>query len=166
MPGPRGRSRAPRLCRAPREAAKNRTHKESKTLPCVQQKQFGLSLIRRCSSGSLISSRLPNIVEPAFTLFRQGLTAARVLATLDKPWVPLMLLNTSNEAESLPRSFCLVHCAVLEDQPVLCGCSVPKSQNSPPGPGQQGPSEQQLQGLIASLGIRELNLPPERPMRW
>ena len=100
------------------------------------------------------------LVEPAFTLFRQPLTAARVLDTVHKPWVPVMLLNTPNEAVSLPRSFCLVHCAVLEDQPVRCGCSVPNSQNYASGPAQQGPSEQELQSLIASLGIRELNLPP------
>ena len=70
------------------------------------------------------------VVEPAFTLFRHWITAASVLATLDKPWIPVMLRNTTNHRDRLPRSFSLVHCAVLEDQRVLCGCSIPGAQGS------------------------------------
>ena len=54
------------------------------------------------------------IVEPSFTLFRQGITAARIQARLDKPWVPVMRLKTTNDTVTLPRSFYLVHCAMLE----------------------------------------------------
>ena len=49
---------------------------------------------------------------------------------------------------------------ILSDQPVLCRCFVVKSQTSAAGPGQQGISEQELEGLIASLAIMELTLSP------
>ena len=67
-----------------------------------------------------------------------------------------MLLNTTNHPVRLPRSFSLVHCAVLEDQPVLCGCSVPGAQGSKSGATHL--TEKQLGDLVTSLGIRDLHL--------
>ena len=99
------------------------------------------------------------IVEPAFTISRQGLTTASVLATLDKAWVPVILLNTPNETLSLPRSLFLVHCAMLEDQPVLCGCSLPTAQTSAVGVAPRGLSDKQLQDLVAAVWKRERHLP-------
>ena len=96
------------------------------------------------------------LVEPAFTLFLRGITASRVLTTLDKTWIPVMLLYTGKHAVSLPRSFSLVHCEVLEDQTVLCGSSIPGSLGSKSEATQL--TEKQLGELVASLGIRHIHL--------
>ena len=94
--------------------------------------------------------------EPAFNLFRQGLIAASFLGTFRKHWVHGLLRSTRTKAQNLPASVCLLHCAILCDQPGLSAYSVSQSQLSPTRLVQERLLEEHLQAVIASLGIGDL----------
>ena len=89
-------------------------------------------------------------------LFYQSITAARVLATLDKACIPRILLNTTKNPVRLLSSLSLVHCPVLKQQPVLWGCSIPGAQGSKSGATEL--TKKPLVDLVASHGMPDLHL--------